>query len=42
MVVEVSEEKKPENTGPKKSWSGRGKFNKGSAMRVKNKAFIKN
>ena len=28
--------------GAKKSWGGRGKFSKGSAMRVENKAFIKN
>lgn len=28
--------------GEKKSWSARGRFNEGSAMRVENKAFIKN
>jgi hypothetical protein len=32
-----------QSSGPKKDWgSTRGKFNKGSAMRVENKAFIKN
>lgn len=46
--VVVVEEEKPEYTGEKKSWGGkggkggRGSFSKGSAMRVENKAFIKN
>jgi hypothetical protein len=36
-VVEGEQKK-----GPMKEWGGRGKFNKGSAMRVENRAFIKN
>lgn len=42
-VEEGLEEPEQEGDGPTKSWgSTRGRFNKGSQMRVENKAFIKN